>query len=78
MPQYQLPEILRTPLHELCLQIKSLQLGSIIEFLSKALQPPEALAVQNAIDLLVTIGALNENEELTPLGKNIDCLFLFL
>jgi len=32
MPLYQLPEILRTPLQELCLQIKSLQFGSISAF----------------------------------------------
>lgn len=74
MPQYQLPEILRTPLQELCLQIKSLQLGHISEFLSKALQPPEPLAVQNAIELLMTIGALNEAEELTPLGCHLATL----
>lgn len=44
---YQLPELLRTPLNSLCLQIKSLQVGSIGEFLSAALQPPEPLAVSN-------------------------------
>ncbi|KAI7997052.1 hypothetical protein LOK49_LG10G00808 [Camellia lanceoleosa] len=33
---YQLPEILRTPLQSLCLQIKSLKLASISEFLSRA------------------------------------------
>lgn len=71
MPQYQLPEILRTPLQELCLHIKSLQLGSIGLFLSKALQPPDPLAVQNAIDLLKTIGSLDDREELTPLGMLI-------
>jgi ATP-dependent RNA helicase DHX36 len=42
---YQLPELLRTPLNSLCLQIKSLQVGSIGEFLSAALQPPAPLAV---------------------------------
>lgn len=42
---YQQPELLRTPLQSLCLQIKSLRLGSISEFLSRALQPPEALSV---------------------------------
>jgi len=68
MLQYQLPEILRTPLQELCLHIKSLQLGTIGSFLAKALQPPDALAVQNAIELLKTIGALDDMEELTPLG----------
>lgn len=68
MLRYQLPEILRTPLQELCLQIKSLQLGNIASFLSKALEPPEVLAVQNAIDLLKTVGALTPEEVLTPLG----------
>lgn len=68
MLQYQLPEILRTPLQELCLHIKSLQLGTAGSFLAQALQPPDPLAVQNAIDLLKTIGALDDMEELTPLG----------
>ncbi|KAL5709082.1 RNA helicase [Ranunculus cassubicifolius] len=71
MPQYQLPEILRTPLQELCLHIKSLQLGSVASFLGKALQPPDPLSVQNAIELLKTIGALDEREELTPLGRHL-------
>lgn len=68
MLQYQLPEILRTPLQELCLHIKRLRLGTVGSFLAKALQPPDSLAVQNAIELLKTIGALDDMEELTPLG----------
>jgi ATP-dependent RNA helicase DHX36 len=36
------------------------------------LEPPEALAVQNAIELLKTIGALDITEELTPLGKALE------
>ncbi|CAL8170216.1 unnamed protein product [Prunus armeniaca] len=52
MLQYQLPEILQTPLQELCLHIKSLQLGAVGCFLAKAYQPPDPLAVQNAIELL--------------------------
>ncbi|KAH9610799.1 hypothetical protein KSS87_023690 [Heliosperma pusillum] len=71
---YQLPELLRTPLNSLCLQIKSLQIGSIAEFLSAALQPPEPLAVQNAIGFLKMIGALNEDEDLTNLGKYLAML----
>lgn len=46
--EYQLPELLRTPLNSLCLQIKSLEVGSIGEFLSAALQPPEPLTVSDA------------------------------
>ncbi|KAK9170294.1 hypothetical protein Syun_002434 [Stephania yunnanensis] len=71
MPQYQLPEILRTPLQELCLHIKSLQLGAVSSFLAKALQPPDPLSVQNAIELLKTIGAIDDTEELTPLGRHL-------
>ncbi|EEF41979.1 ATP-dependent RNA helicase, putative [Ricinus communis] len=71
---YQLPELLRTPLQSLCLQIKSLQLGSISEFLSRALQPPEPLSVQNAIEYLKVIGALDENENLTLLGRHLSML----
>lgn len=72
--EYQQPELLRTPLHSLCLQIKSLKLGSIGQFLSRALQPPEPLAVQNSVDLLKTLGALDENENLTKLGKHLSLL----
>lgn len=71
MLEYQLPEILRTPLQELCLHIKSLQLGTVGPFLAKALQPPDALSVQNAIELLKTIGALDDAEELTRLGCHL-------
>lgn len=72
--EYQLPELLRTPLNSLCLQIKSLQIKSIGEFLSSALQPPEPLAVQNAIDFLKMVGALDENENLTHLGRFLSVL----
>ncbi|KAM3684989.1 hypothetical protein ACB098_11G087200 [Castanea mollissima] len=72
--EYQLPELLRTPLNSLCLQIKSLQVESIGNFLSSALQPPEPLAVQNAVDFLKMIGALDEKESLTNLGKFLSML----
>jgi HrpA-like RNA helicase len=34
------PEILRTPLDALCLQIKVLRLGDVREFLAQAIEPP--------------------------------------
>ncbi|XP_072964463.1 DExH-box ATP-dependent RNA helicase DExH3-like [Typha angustifolia] len=74
LSDYQLPELLRTPLQSLCLQIKSLRLGSISEFLSRALQSPESLSVQNAIEYLKVIGALDEKEELTLLGRHLSML----
>lgn len=72
--EYQLPELLRTPLNSLCLQIKSLQVPSVGEFLSSALQPPEPLAVQNAIGFLKMIGAFDEKENLSNLGKFLSML----
>lgn len=71
---YQLPELLRTPLNSLCLQIKSLQIGTIGEFLSASLQPPEPLAVENAVGFLKMIGALDERENLTNLGRYLSML----
>jgi ATP-dependent RNA helicase DHX36 len=38
LPEHQLPELLRTPLEELSLQIKALRLGRIEAFLAKAIQ----------------------------------------
>ncbi|GLJ05598.1 hypothetical protein SUGI_0020950 [Cryptomeria japonica] len=55
-------------------QIKILQLGSIVKFLSRALQPPEPLSVQNAVDYLKTIGALYDKENLTILGCHLSIL----
>ncbi|EPS71150.1 hypothetical protein M569_03608, partial [Genlisea aurea] len=72
--EYQLPELLRTPLNSLCLQIKSLNVESIGDFLSAALQPPKPLAVQNAVDFLKMLGALDDNENLTHLGKYLSVL----
>lgn len=53
MQKYQVPEILRMPIHELCLQIKLLSPNtSIGEFLSRAPDPPSPLALKNSINLL--------------------------
>lgn len=49
--EYQEPELLRTPLHSLCLQIKSLKLGAIGDFLSKAMQPPDPLSVSEKLGI---------------------------
>ncbi|CAN9511472.1 unnamed protein product [Ophioblennius macclurei] len=68
---YQLPEIMRTPLEELCLQIKILKLGSISRFLEKALDPPTTQAVSLAIKNLTDLNALDEEENLTALGFHL-------
>eukprot|EP00249_Psilotum_nudum_P011376 c23135_g1_i1 orf=250-4686(-) len=71
MLPFQIPEMLRAPLVELCLQIKFLSLGNIALFLEKAMQAPKSEAVKSAISTLYEVGAFNEKEELTPLGYHL-------
>lgn len=68
---YQLPEIMRTPLEELCLQIKILKLGPIARFLQRALDPPSEKAVNLAIKNLTDLTALDRSENLTALGVHL-------
>lgn len=63
------PEMFRTPLHELALSIKLLRLGSIGQFLSKAIEPPPLDAVIEAEVLLRDMKCLDPNDDLTPLGR---------
>jgi HrpA-like RNA helicase len=79
LEEYQLPEIMRTPLEEMGLQVKLLETPSnrikIADFLSKAVEPPVLQAVNAAIKLLEAIGALEEgSEKLTVLGKHLASL----
>ncbi|KYR00759.1 DEAD/DEAH box helicase [Tieghemostelium lacteum] len=62
------PEMLRMPLHELCLQVKVLVNTSIKEFLQEAIEPPKSVSIDNAISLLYDLGALDKSQNLTPLG----------
>ncbi|XP_006185739.2 ATP-dependent DNA/RNA helicase DHX36 [Camelus ferus] len=71
LDDYQLPEILRTPLEELCLQIKILRLGGIAYFLSRLMDPPSNEAVSLSINHLMELNALDKQEELTPLGIHL-------
>jgi ATP-dependent RNA helicase DHX36 len=63
--------MLRTRLEEVVLQIKSLELGKASSFLGRVMEPPSPDAVSHAIELLRTINALNEKEQLTPLGYHL-------
>ena len=69
MDEHMTPEMFRTPLHEIALSIKLLRLGSIGEFLSKAIEPPPIDAVIEAEVTLKEMKALDCNDELTPLGR---------
>eukprot|EP00418_Pyrodinium_bahamense_P087002 CAMPEP_0179052960 /NCGR_PEP_ID=MMETSP0796-20121207/22024_1 /TAXON_ID=73915 /ORGANISM="Pyrodinium bahamense, Strain pbaha01" /LENGTH=1127 /DNA_ID=CAMNT_0020749537 /DNA_START=83 /DNA_END=3469 /DNA_ORIENTATION=- len=70
------PELLRSPLEDSALtaRLMLLQIGSrekVSDFLAKAPDPPEKLAIDNSIQLLVELGALTRQEELTALGEHL-------
>lgn len=68
-----LPELLRTSLTEICLQTK-LMIGDtmkIEEFLQKCIASPAIASIRQSIKFLQSLGALNQNEELTLLGMHL-------
>lgn len=81
MEKYAVPEILRVPLTEVCLNAKMLaENHSIEEYLLKALQPPPVRNIRRSIELLKKIDALDSNENFTDLGIHladmpVDCQF---
>ncbi|XP_061480215.1 3'-5' RNA helicase YTHDC2 isoform X1 [Rhineura floridana] len=73
MLEFQTPELLRMPLQELCLHTKLLAPINcpIADFLMKAPEPPPALIVRNAVQMLKTIDAMDTWEDLTELGYHL-------
>ena len=65
----QAPEMVRVPLEELVLQIHLLKLGPAGTFLQQVLEPPPVKSVVGAVAQLQALGALTEQEQLTPLGE---------
>lgn len=65
-----LPELLRSDLQETCLDVKVQAFKTpVADFLAGAMEPPPPSAVETAMQNLVSLGALTEKEELTPLGR---------
>jgi ATP-dependent RNA helicase DHX36 len=65
-----LPELLRSDLQEICLDIKSYGFkSSIRQTLAEAIDPPSPKAVDASVTELVKLDALTDDENLTPLGK---------
>ena len=67
------PEILRIPLEQLCLSVRAMGLVDIRGFLGQAPTPPRPSAVEEAIELLTRMGALN-NGHLTALGRHLSAI----
>lgn len=68
-PEYTDPEILRTNLASVILQMKSLQLGDIQDY--PFIDAPDQKFVRDGLRLLSEIGALNDAQELTGLGRQL-------
>lgn len=72
MSTHCIPELMRIPLTEICLYAKSFDYQSDVQsFLSRALNPPSGLIVQNAIKKLKIIGVFTEDELITELGRHL-------
>jgi ATP-dependent helicase HrpA len=70
-PRFTDPEILRTNLASVILQMAALGLGDIEQF--PFLEPPDRRQVRDGVLLLQELGALEEGE-LTPLGRKLAAL----
>jgi ATP-dependent RNA helicase DHX36 len=64
------PEMLRSDLQEICLDVKVQSPNSrIAEFLAGAMEPPSPQVVQTSVQTLKDLEALTPEEYLTPLGR---------
>lgn len=68
-PRYTDPEILRTNLAAVLLQMAALQLGDIEKF--PFLDPPDRRSVRDGVQLLQELGAFDQHGAITDLGRRL-------
>ncbi len=68
-PRYTEPEILRTNLAAVLLQMAALQLGDIEKF--PFLDPPDRRSVRDGVQLLQELGAFGQHGAITDLGRRL-------
>lgn len=68
-PPFTDPEILRTNLASVILQMKWLRLGTVQEF--PFIDPPDYRQVRDGLTTLHELGAIDEKEDLTPIGRRL-------
>ncbi|HEV7867964.1 MAG TPA: ATP-dependent RNA helicase HrpA [Chthoniobacteraceae bacterium] len=68
-PRFTQPEIQRANLAEVILRMKAFRLGDVETF--PFLDPPHSAAIRAGYALLHELGALDETNELTPLGREL-------
>ncbi|MGY1641078.1 ATP-dependent RNA helicase HrpA [Geodermatophilus sp. SYSU D00703] len=71
-PEYTDPEILRTSLASVLLQMAALDLGDVADF--PFIDPPDRRAVADGLALLEELGALDGEGRLTPTGRALAAL----
>ncbi|KAF5093754.1 hypothetical protein D0Z03_002294 [Geotrichum reessii] len=67
--QFSKPEILRMPIDGLVLQMKAMGIDKIVNFPFPT--PPDRTALQKGLNLLKYLGALDEKENLSNLGRSM-------
>ena len=68
-PKFTDPEILRSSLAAVILRMKSLHLTDVETF--PFIEPPQGRAIADGYQLLQEVGAVDETNELTPLGRKL-------
>jgi len=68
-PAFTDPEVLRSSLANVILRMKSLGLGTVEEF--PFLDPPASKAIQDGYALLAELGAMDEANDLTEIGRQL-------
>ncbi|WP_084389618.1 ATP-dependent RNA helicase HrpA [Polaromonas jejuensis] len=63
------PEILRSSLASVILRMKALHLGAVEEF--AFIEPPQRRAIADGYQLLAELGAVDDDNELTPVGRTL-------
>ncbi|KAG5505023.1 hypothetical protein JKF63_04470 [Porcisia hertigi] len=70
LPNFLPPEIVRSPLEEVCLQLKAIQSDQrCAQVLSRAMSAPPMEAIEHAVQFLTDMGAFTIEEEITNLGR---------
>ena len=68
-PRFTDPEILRSSLASVILRMKALHLGTIEDF--AFIDPPQRRAIADGYQLLAELGAVDDDNELTPVGRTL-------
>ncbi|MBW8316192.1 MAG: ATP-dependent RNA helicase HrpA, partial [Hydrogenophaga sp.] len=71
-PAFTDPEILRSSLAGVILRMKALRLGAVEDF--AFIEPPQKRAIVDGYQLLSELGAVDEVNELTPIGQTLSRL----